>query len=678
MKTRILVATLFGWLISAGIIMAQPYGTGAIIDLNAYNKAPEADMAVLGFADDLPSAKSLKKFAPTPLNQGQYGTCVGWSSTYGVYTIEHARAYAITNKSLIDAQVWDPYFTYEMAQMKEDASCVTGVNIYNALNQMRTTGVKRFWLPEFDCQSEINDRIVSMAKPNRIKDFKRLFSYPDEWDGEWATFFAYDIEKVQPIKAALAAGHPVVMSMKLPESIFKVVNTDVWTPTEAERSMPAQQTLYGHAMTIVGYDDNKYGGAFEIMNSWGTEWGNAGFFWVRYEDFTKFGAEAYYIELFETPAAAKSGCVMGDCDNNYSRYYFEDGAMYEGELKDGQFHGYGMYVWPNGDLYAGGWYNGKQHGSGMVLAANNQTPIRGYWDSGTNVTYAVVNSAIESASSDVGCVEGDCQEGYGVYVESSTDGKTTYSGTWSGGLRHGYGKLELPNGAEYEGTWKNDVISGFGRLQFPDGYTYVGEWLNNKKHGLGILYNLFGWAAYEFFLDEALTGTDDASSQGTPKHADEGLRNIKGGTASAGGCLSGNCQNGEGKLVYSDNVSYQGFFKDGKRSGFGTLSWPDGYTIEGHFYNNQVDGIAKIMWPTGEYFIGEFRNGKRDGYGIEIGEKSYIPGIWEFGEYQQGKATLGFASNELETNTLDIEVSPSPGAQSVLNRMNSRTVQSIK
>ena len=34
----------------------------------------------------------------------------------------------------------------------------------------------------------------------------------------------------------------------------------------------------GHAMVVVGYDDDKYGGAFEILNSWGTYWGNKGFY----------------------------------------------------------------------------------------------------------------------------------------------------------------------------------------------------------------------------------------------------------------------------------------------------------------------------------------------------------------------------------------------------------------
>jgi hypothetical protein len=49
----------------------------------------------------------------------------------------------------------------------------------------------------------------------------------------------------------------------------------------------------GHAMCVIGYDDNKDGGAFQIMNSWSEDWGNNGLAWVRYRDFEHFTKEAY-------------------------------------------------------------------------------------------------------------------------------------------------------------------------------------------------------------------------------------------------------------------------------------------------------------------------------------------------------------------------------------------------
>ena len=51
-----------------------------------------------------------------------------------------------------------------------------------------------------------------------------------------------------------------------------------------------------HAVLAIGYDDTKYGGCIEIMNSWGDTWGNKGFISVKYKDFTKFfiGGYAFY------------------------------------------------------------------------------------------------------------------------------------------------------------------------------------------------------------------------------------------------------------------------------------------------------------------------------------------------------------------------------------------------
>jgi hypothetical protein len=49
-------------------------------------------------------------------------------------------------------------------------------------------------------------------------------------------------------------------------------------------------------MTVIGYDDRKFGGAFQIMNSWGPEWGNNGVAWVRYGDFKTYVREAYGID----------------------------------------------------------------------------------------------------------------------------------------------------------------------------------------------------------------------------------------------------------------------------------------------------------------------------------------------------------------------------------------------
>ncbi|PIV69079.1 MAG: hypothetical protein COS08_05410, partial [Euryarchaeota archaeon CG01_land_8_20_14_3_00_38_12] len=46
-------------------------------------------------------------------------------------------------------------------------------------------------------------------------------------------------------------------------------------------------TIFNHAQTIVGYDDNITDdddtGAFKVVNSWGADWGDNGFYWITYD-----------------------------------------------------------------------------------------------------------------------------------------------------------------------------------------------------------------------------------------------------------------------------------------------------------------------------------------------------------------------------------------------------------
>ncbi len=79
----------------------------------------------------------------------------------------------------------------------------------------------------------------------------------------------------------------------------------------------------GHAMCVVGYDDRLEGGAFQIMNSWGPEWGENGIGWVRYGDFKEFVREAYGVDPMPKRGAALSkefACTVGLVNNETKQY----------------------------------------------------------------------------------------------------------------------------------------------------------------------------------------------------------------------------------------------------------------------------------------------------------------------------------------------------------------------
>jgi hypothetical protein len=69
---------------------------------------------------------------------------------------------------------------------------------------------------------------------------------------------------------------------------------EFWEPQENELPFGG-----GHAMVVTGYDYGKE--AFEIMNSWGTGWGNDGFIWVKFEDFGRFCKYGFQMILEEKP-----------------------------------------------------------------------------------------------------------------------------------------------------------------------------------------------------------------------------------------------------------------------------------------------------------------------------------------------------------------------------------------
>lgn len=264
---------------------APQYKTGCLFDTAKYGKVPMKAMLLTREYKVLAAKNSLKKYCPIPKNQGEYGTCTAWAVAYAARTIIEAKQNNLLNPQDIMQNAFSPSFTYTMAKFGFDEECSYGAFIADALENMKKNGAVKFNDFKANCPKSIPQTLIPKAKNFKIKDYLKLFNTADKNQSNWF--------RTHSVKKSLAENKPVIIGMKCPISFQTAKNC--WIPKESPEG-----DHYGHAMTVIGYDDTKFGGAFELMNSWGTTWGNQGFIWVRYQDFANFVREAY--EMIELPS----------------------------------------------------------------------------------------------------------------------------------------------------------------------------------------------------------------------------------------------------------------------------------------------------------------------------------------------------------------------------------------
>ena len=68
------------------------------------------------------------------------------------------------------------------------------------------------------------------------------------------------------------------------EGLYRLGKQQIW-------KQPGGQSLGGHALVLVGYDDHKQ--AYKVLNSWGPKWASQGYGWISYAHFAKVVREGY-------------------------------------------------------------------------------------------------------------------------------------------------------------------------------------------------------------------------------------------------------------------------------------------------------------------------------------------------------------------------------------------------
>ncbi len=273
----------------------------------------------------------------------------------------------------------------------------------------------------------------------------------------------------------------------------------------------------------------------------------------------------------------------------------------------------------------------------------------------TILTLSLALLSLSAFAQNGNCTSGDCRDGIGTYVWNNGE---KYAGDFSDGKMHGKGTYTWPNGHQYKGDWLNGKQNGYGTYLWPNGKTKHGQWASGA-------------------IVKELTSLPSGTSSNTTTTAATSTRTT--------GCVSGDCENGQGLYIWTNGDKYQGQWLNGKFNGQGAYTWVDGSKYsgawqhgakngQGTFYEatgkaktgfwqndklanasgtrpptttvattntsgkgcvtgNCTNGLGIYIWSNGDKYEGDFKNGKPDGSGT----KHYADKGRYLGEWKNGK-----------------------------------------
>lgn len=240
-------------------------------------------------AAGLPAKVKNTLYLPSVWNQGAVSNCAVYASTYYLKTYQEAREHGWVrpDPAKQPERCMTPGFVFPIA----NGASGEAVNVTQVLGLICRYGVSTWKdgpAPQnaYDYPSEAQWRAAARFRGERVVTFET---------GGAAGFNA--------LKARLAAGDLVVAGFPMFFDTFDAYPAGAGTDTATgvlHRNGSDRHWTLPHALTVIGYDDNKAytgtqgprTGAFLAVNSWGTEWGvldpdvgTRGFVWIAYDYF---------------------------------------------------------------------------------------------------------------------------------------------------------------------------------------------------------------------------------------------------------------------------------------------------------------------------------------------------------------------------------------------------------
>lgn len=257
-------------------------------DLNALVGKKWIKSSALKPSDNPPGASydlSLQTYFPEVGNQQGQGSCSAWAVTYYAYGYLEAKDYSWNASEGEAAHLMSPAWTFNKVSTSNYGSWMTT-----------------------NAQIMVDWGCATLATmPYDDTDY---YSWGDESAWREATqhrpldYYLIDFDEDNPnntidvIKNLILSETPITFTMHAGE-----FNPSFSDGNYIMSSVEYDSTSLNHAQTIVGFNDTITDdgdiGAFRVVNSWGTSFGDAGYYWITYDCLKEIGLVLgdFYIHL---------------------------------------------------------------------------------------------------------------------------------------------------------------------------------------------------------------------------------------------------------------------------------------------------------------------------------------------------------------------------------------------
>lgn len=214
--------------------------------------------AVFKRISELPRLVDLRQGCSPIVDQGNLGSCTANAIASGL------REYMLLGAKLKLVFLSRLFLYYEERKIEGTINVDSGASLRDGMKVLNKLGV---------CPEDDQPYIISLFRQKPSKHaYQHAKKYKiDVYDRVW---------DLNDLKLAIAENNPVVCGIKVYSSFE---SEDVARTGKVPMPKSYEPILGGHAVLAVGYDDKKQ--IVILRNSWGTSWGDKGYFYIPYKVF---------------------------------------------------------------------------------------------------------------------------------------------------------------------------------------------------------------------------------------------------------------------------------------------------------------------------------------------------------------------------------------------------------